>query len=93
MRKTTKKGEMQDRPLAGKIAIVTGAGSPMGMGRAMTLGLVRAGARVAMLDVNEDWLGQTADEVRAVGGDDSRSGPGLRTSRTPMARRKPSARR
>ena len=24
-----------------------------------------------MLDVNEDWLGPTADEVRAVGGDDS----------------------
>ena len=62
---------MQNRLLAGKIAIVTGAGSPIGMGRAMTLGLVRAGARVAMLDVNEDWLGPTADEVRAVGGDDS----------------------
>ena len=61
---------MQDRPLTGKIAIVTGAGSPIGMGRAMTLGLVRAGARVAMLDVNEDWLEQTADEVRAVAGDD-----------------------
>ena len=61
---------MHDRPLEGKVAIVTGAGSPMGMGRAMTLALVRAGARVAMLDVNENWLEQTAADVRRVGGDD-----------------------
>ena len=61
---------MQDRTLAGKVAIVTGAGSPIGLGRAMTLALVRAGARVAMLDVDEDWLEQTANEVRAGGGDD-----------------------
>ena len=51
---------MQDRPLTGKVAIVTGAGSPIGLGRAMTLALVQAGARVAMLDVNEAWLEQTA---------------------------------
>ena len=37
----------------------------------MTLALVQAGTRVAMLDVNEQWLEQTANEVRAVGGDDS----------------------
>ena len=81
---------MQDRPLDGKVAIVTGAGSPMGMGRAMTLGLVRAGARVAMLDVNEDWLEQTADEVRAVAGDDRVLGLVCDVS-DPMARRKRSA--
>ena len=57
--------------LAGKVAIVTGAGSPIGLGRAMTVALVRAGARVAMLDVNEDWLEQTANDVREIGGDDS----------------------
>ncbi len=61
---------MQNQPLSGRVAIVTGAGSPIGMGRAMTLALVRAGARVAMLDVNEDWLEQTAAHVRRVGGDD-----------------------
>ena len=61
---------MLDGPLAGKVAIVTGAGSPIGLGRAMTVALVRAGARVAMLDVDEDWLEQTATEVRAIGGDD-----------------------
>ena len=62
---------MQHKPLDGKVAIVTGAGSPIGLGRAMTLALVRAGARVAMLDVDQDWLEQTADEARAIGGDDS----------------------
>ena len=62
---------MQDKPLTGKVAIVTGAGSPIGMGRAMALALVKAGARVAMLDVNEEWLEQSANEVRAAGGDDS----------------------
>ena len=60
---------MQDRPLDGKVAIVTGAGSPIGLGRAMTLALVRAGARVAMLDVDEHWLEKAAGDVRAVGGD------------------------
>ena len=39
--------------LAGKVAMVTGAGSPTGLGRAMTVALVRAGARVAMLDVQQ----------------------------------------
>ena len=62
---------MQDGPLKGKIAIVTGAGSPRGMGRAMALAFVSAGARVAMLDIREDWLEQAASEVRAVGGRDS----------------------
>ena len=60
-----------DTPLAGQVAIVTGAGSPTGLGRAMTLAMVRAGARVAMLDVDEGWLEQTAGEVRSIGGDDS----------------------
>lgn len=62
---------MQGKPLTGKIAIVTGAGSPIGMGRAMALALVEAGARVAMLDISEEWLDQSANEVRAAGGDDA----------------------
>jgi len=62
---------MQNRPLQGKVALVTGAGSPIGLGRHMTLALVRAGARVAMLDVNSDWLEQTSSDMREVGGDDS----------------------
>ena len=39
---------MQERPLDGKIALVSGAGSTIGLGRAMTLALVRAGARVGV---------------------------------------------
>ena len=61
---------MQERPLEGKIAIVTGAASPMGLGRAMTEALVRAGARVSMMDINLDWLEQSAKELREIGGDD-----------------------
>ena len=61
---------MQNRPLEGKIALVTGAGSPIGFGRHMTLALVRAGARVAMLDINDEWLEQTSSDMQEVGGDD-----------------------
>ena len=63
---TTESGSLE-----GRIAIVTGAASPIGMGRSITTGLVRAGARVAMLDINEDWLGQTANDMREIGGDDA----------------------
>jgi 3-oxoacyl-[acyl-carrier protein] reductase len=62
---------MQEQPLAGKVALVTGAGSDIGLGRAMTLALVGAGARVAMMDRDEDSLEHTAAEVREVGGKDS----------------------
>jgi NAD(P)-dependent dehydrogenase (short-subunit alcohol dehydrogenase family) len=59
---------MADGPLQGKIALVTGAGSPIGLGRAMTIALVRAGARVAMLDRNREWLDQSLREARSLGG-------------------------
>ena len=61
----------QTNTLQGKIAIVTGAGSPIGMGRSITAALVRAGARVAMLDVNAEWLDRTANDLREIGGDDA----------------------
>ena len=61
---------MADQPLEGKIAIVTGAGSPIGLGHAITLALVRAGARVAMMDINATWLEESANDVREAGGDD-----------------------
>ena len=60
-----------NNPLQGRIAIVTGAASPIGMGRAITTALVRAGARVAMLDVNDEWLDSTANDMRELGGDDA----------------------
>jgi len=59
---------MAEGPLQGKVAIITGAASPIGLGHAMTVALVRAGARVALLDINETWLAQSAAEMRAIGG-------------------------
>src|SRR6516165_272000 len=60
---------VSDSPLEDKVAIVTGAGSPIGLGRAMALALVRAGARVMLLDVNADQLAQTAAELQQLGSD------------------------
>lgn len=54
--------------LDGRVAIVTGAGSPVGMGRTMTLALVKAGARVVMMDIDAANLNRTAEEARAAGG-------------------------
>src|SRR5207249_3686516 len=56
--------------LVGKIALVTGAGSTVGLGRAMTLALVRAGAKVAMMDLDSAALQQSASDARGVGGND-----------------------
>ena len=61
---------MARRTLEGKVAIVTGAGSPIGIGHAITLGLVRAGVRVALTDIDQGWLDLTINEVREIGGDD-----------------------
>lgn len=61
---------MAEQLLQGKVAIVTGAGSTIGLGRAMTLALVQAGARVAMMDVDARSLAQTADEAMSIGGRD-----------------------
>src|SRR5919197_6244693 len=51
--------------LAGKVALVTGAGQ--GNGRAIALGLARAGADVAVNDLREESAAHVADEVRALG--------------------------
>jgi NAD(P)-dependent dehydrogenase (short-subunit alcohol dehydrogenase family) len=61
---------LQRKLLEGKIAIVTGAASPRGLGRAMTEALVKAGARVSMTDINQQWLDETSNYMREIGGDD-----------------------
>ncbi|AFJ34243.1 MULTISPECIES: SDR family NAD(P)-dependent oxidoreductase [Mycobacterium] len=50
---------------AGKVAVVTGAGS--GIGQALAVELGRAGAKVAISDVDTAGLAQTADQLAAIG--------------------------
>lgn len=52
--------------LAGKVALVTGAGS--GMGRAMALLFAREGARVIAADIDGDAAADTATMIGAAGG-------------------------
>ncbi len=53
--------------LAGKKALVTGGA--VGIGRGCAVALARAGADVAIVDLNEDAGTKTADELRAMGVD------------------------
>lgn len=55
------------RSISGKVAIVTGAAS--GMGRATAHLFIDEGARVALVDINEQALETVAKEIRDVGGD------------------------
>jgi NADP-dependent 3-hydroxy acid dehydrogenase YdfG len=50
---------------AGKVAVVTGAGS--GIGQALALELGRSGAKVAISDVDTEGLAQTEERVKAIG--------------------------
>ena len=50
---------------AGKVAVVTGAGS--GIGQALALELGRSGARVAISDVDVEGLAQTEEQLHAIG--------------------------
>ena len=61
---------MTEQSLAGKVAIVTGAASPIGMGHSMAAATVEAGGRVAIFDINQRWLEESAADIRSIGGDD-----------------------
>ncbi len=51
--------------LAGKVALVTGAGS--GLGREMAIGLAAAGAHVICADRDETWATETVSMIRSEG--------------------------
>ena len=57
---------MTDRNLEGKVVVMTGAGR--GMGRAMSTALAGAGAKVAMIDIDEDVLNEAAKLAENTGG-------------------------
>jgi len=52
--------------LNGKLAVVTGSGS--GIGRAVALAFARQGAKVHLVDLNEDALDSAAEEIKSVNG-------------------------
>lgn len=58
--------QMAPRVLEGRLSLVTGAGQ--GNGRAIALGLARAGAAVVATDVNVETAARTAAEIEAAGG-------------------------
>jgi len=53
--------------LKNKVAIVTGAGSKRGIGRAIAIGLAEEGADVAIADTNEAGATETAAEIQSLG--------------------------
>jgi NAD(P)-dependent dehydrogenase (short-subunit alcohol dehydrogenase family) len=55
------------RLLVGRLALVTGAGQ--GNGRAIAIGLARAGARIVVTDVNAATVAETARMVEQAGGE------------------------
>jgi 3-oxoacyl-[acyl-carrier protein] reductase len=52
--------------LTGRVALVTGAAK--GLGRAISVTLAAAGAKVACIDINEESLAETVGAIRAAGG-------------------------
>ncbi|MBL8216380.1 MAG: SDR family oxidoreductase [Bryobacterales bacterium] len=58
---------MNEQPLQGKVAVITGASR--GLGRAMALALAEAGIRVALVGRDEAKLAETAQGISALGGE------------------------
>ncbi|WP_100407321.1 SDR family oxidoreductase [Bacillus solitudinis] len=57
----------KSKPLEGKVAVVTGAGS--GMGQATAIRLAGEGAKISLLDVNKDNIQETKRVVETSGGE------------------------
>jgi NAD(P)-dependent dehydrogenase (short-subunit alcohol dehydrogenase family) len=65
MVKVTRRGNIVK--VQGKVVVVTGAGN--GMGRELVLELIRRGAKVAAVDLREDFLAETKKQAAALKGD------------------------
>lgn len=61
---------MADGVLDGKTIIVTGAGSPIGMGREMSISLASSGANVVMMDIDGATLEASANDAREASSDE-----------------------
>ncbi len=59
----------QDQRLRERVAVVTGAARPLGIGRAVALRYAAEGARVAILDVDGEGAGRVAEEIVTAGGE------------------------
>jgi 3-oxoacyl-[acyl-carrier protein] reductase len=53
--------------LQDKVAVITGAASSIGMGRAMALAFAREGADVVVCDIDHNGVKERALEVEALG--------------------------
>lgn len=53
--------------LQGKVALVTGAGSQIGMGKAIALFLAKEGCDIIVTDIDHDGAEKTGKEIRALG--------------------------
>lgn len=62
---------MAGKLLDGKVAVITGAGSPIGLGFAMAKATVLQGGKVAMLDINAGWLTESAGRLAEIAGKDN----------------------
>jgi 3-oxoacyl-[acyl-carrier protein] reductase len=56
-----------DLGLQGKVALVTGVGSQIGMGKAIALTLAREGCDIVATDIDLNGAQQTGSEIRALG--------------------------
>ena len=53
--------------LLDNVAVVTGAASPIGMGRAFALAFAREGADVVVCDIKEEGLKEREEEIKKLG--------------------------
>jgi NAD(P)-dependent dehydrogenase (short-subunit alcohol dehydrogenase family) len=56
-----------DLGLTGKIALVTGGGSQIGIGKAIAITLAKEGCDIVVIDIDLEGAKQTAGEIKALG--------------------------